>query len=71
MIFDEFENLLTKKLYYLAEVLMSAFLKAVMNPGELKSVLVISKSFKEHETFKETRGKLVKKLEKILGKELA
>ncbi len=69
--FDAFKALLDNREYEKAKDLMVTYLNDdTKSPSDIKTVLVITKSFKTNEHMGETRKKLVAKLEAMLGQKL-
>ncbi len=67
---NQFKSLLDVKDYVAVNELMTSFNNHKSTITELKSILVITKSFKENEVMAETRKKIVALLEYKLGKKL-
>ena len=70
-LFDKFKSLLDIKDFVAVNELMTSFNNHQSTIGELKTVLVITKSFKNNEVISDTRKKIVALLEYKLGKKLA
>ena len=69
-LFDKFKELLDAKDFKSVKELMESFCKDESHVGELKTILVITKSFKENEVICDTRKKIVALLESKLGQKL-
>lgn len=70
-VFNQFKSLLDIKDFVAVNELMTSFNKHESTITELKSILVITKSFKENEVISENRKKVLALLEYKLGKKLA
>jgi hypothetical protein len=71
LIFDKFKELLDKRDYEGANLLMKSYLNDEnIHVGVLKTVLVITKSFKTNPVMCDTRKKLLELLESKLGQKL-
>lgn len=68
--FDSFKALLDAKSYEEVNTLMETYLNEDKSPGDIKIVLVITKSFKNNKYISETRKKLVTLLESKIGQKL-
>lgn len=67
---DKFKLLLDLKDFKSVNDLMKLYNNDISSVGELKSILVITKSFKENEVIGDTRKEIVKLLEAKLGQPL-
>ena len=71
LIFDKFKELLDKRDYEGANLLMKSYLNDEnIHVGVLKTVLVITKSFKTNTVMCDTRKKVLELCEAKLGKKL-
>ncbi len=70
-IHEDFREVLSKKDYRLANKMMSYFLQENSSVSELKTVLIITKAFKDNSVMKENRVKILELIESKLGKKLA
>lgn len=69
-LFNKFKSLLDVKDFKSVNDLMKSYLNDSSSVGELKTILVITKSFRENEVICDTRKEMVKLIESKLGQKL-
>ncbi len=67
---NKFKELLDVRDYKSVNDLMKSYLNDSSSVGELKTILIITKSFKENEVIGDTRKEMVKLIESKLGQKL-
>jgi len=70
-IFNQFKSLLDIKDFVAVNELMTSFNNHQSTIGQLKTILLITKSFKDKEQLSDTRKKIVALLEYKLGKKIS